>query len=232
MKKYKKYLMIFLGLVCVFLFLGHKDQLKESIQSWGFPLIHTTVVLDPGHGGPDGGAIRGDLMEKDMTLAISLKVRDYLSEQGVMVVMTRETDRDLAAKGTEGLSKRKTEDLHKRLEIINGSQADLFVSIHLNALNETQYRGAQTFYNMQNKESEQFAKQMQASFQKNLANTEREARPIQNVYLIKNAKVPGALAEVGFLSNESERALLADPSYQEKIALSICEAIALYLQKP
>ena len=65
-----------------------------------------------------------------------------------------------------------------------------------------------------------------------MANTEREARPIQNVYLIKNAKVPGALAEVGFLSNESERALLADPSYQEKIALSICEAIALYLQKP
>ena len=231
MGKYKKYFIGFLMLVGIFLILEYKFHVTNTIQSWGLPLAGNTIVLDPGHGGPDGGAVSGDLVEKDVALAISLKVRDYLSEQGVFVVMTRETDTDLAAEDTHGLSRRKTEDLHKRLEILNGSEADLFVSVHLNALPQSQYRGAQTFYNMHNETSEMFAKQLQASFKRNLGNTNRMAKPIQNIYLIKNAEIPGALAEVGFLSNESERELLKDPKYQDKVAFAIYEAIATYLQE-
>lgn len=230
MGKYRKYLMVFIVLMAVFFILEYKYHVTATIQSWGLPLAGHTVVLDPGHGGPDGGAVGEGLVEKDVTLAISLKVREYLSEQGVFVVMTRDTDTDLAAEDTKGLSRRKTEDLHKRLKILNESDADVFVSVHLNALLQSQYRGAQTFYNMQDQASEAFAKQMQESFKRNLGNTNRMAKPIQNIYLIKNADIPGALAEVGFLSNVSERELLKNSEYQDKVAFAIYEAIATFLQ--
>ena len=231
MRIYKKYLFVFFAMVLLFFVIEYKFHVTEAIESWGLPLVGKTVIIDAGHGGVDGGALATGIVEKDVTLAISLKVREYLSEQGVNVVMTRETDTDLAAEGTKGFSRRKTEDLHKRLKIINESDGDLYVSIHLNALPQSQYRGAQTFYNITNETDKQFAELLQEAFRTELQNTNRVAKPIQNIYLIKNAKIPGVLAEVGFLSNPEERELLKNQKYQERIAQVITDTISNFLQR-
>ena len=122
--------------------------------------------------------------------------------------MTRDEDKDLADKGTRGYSRRKVEDLKKRLEMINKSDIDFFVSIHLNSIPSARWSGAQTFYAPQFKENERAAKFIQDEFKRNLKNTKREAKPINQVYILKHAKKPGVLVEVGSLSNPGERANL------------------------
>ena len=86
---------------------------QSTWDSWNLPLSGKIIYIDPGHGGPDGGAEKGKAIEKDIALSVSLKLRDYLQQQGALVLMTREYDYDLADKDTKGLSRRKTEDLHR-----------------------------------------------------------------------------------------------------------------------
>jgi N-acetylmuramoyl-L-alanine amidase len=216
------------GLIILFFILQYDFVEKDSWGSWNLPLSGKIILLDPGHGGPDGGAGDKDALEKDIALDVSLKVRDYLQEQGALVLMTRETDRDLADKNTRGYSKRKVEDLKIRSKIINKSEADFFVSIHLNSIPSPRWSGAQTFYAPQFKENERAAKFIQDEFRKNLGNTDRRAKPIHHVYILKNAKKPGTLVEIGFLSNPAERANLKKEEYQEKVAAAIYQGIIRY----
>ncbi len=199
-----------------------------STKPWNLPLSGRIIVLDPGHGGPDGGAVGGEVLEKEIALNVAKKLRDYLQQQGALVLMTRETDRDLASPSTRGYSRRKTEDLHERTLFINHSDADLFISIHLNAIPSPRWRGAQTFYYGSLIENERLAKFIQAELRRNLENTHRVAKMIDTVYLLKHAKKPGALVEVGFLSNPDERELLASDHYQTKLAASIYKGVLRY----
>jgi N-acetylmuramoyl-L-alanine amidase len=199
-----------------------------STKSWNLPLSGRIIVLDPGHGGPDGGAVGGDVLEKEIALKVAAKLRDYLQQQGALVLMTREMDSDLADKDTRGYSRRKVEDLRRRVALINESEADLFISIHLNAIPSPRWRGAQTFYYGSLIENERIAKFIQAELRSNLENTNRVAKMIDTVYLLKYAKKPGALVEVGFLSNPQERELLASGHYQTKLAASIYKGILRY----
>ncbi|KYD33078.1 MULTISPECIES: N-acetylmuramoyl-L-alanine amidase CwlD [Bacillaceae] len=199
-----------------------------STKSWNLPLSGRIIILDPGHGGPDGGAVGGDVVEEEVTLKVAEKLRDYLQQQGALVLMTRETDSDLADKDTRGYSRRKAEDLRKRVALINKSEADLFISIHLNAIPSPRWRGAQTFYYGSLIENERIAKFIQAELRRNLENTNRTAKIIDTVYLLKYAKKPGALVEVGFLSNPEERELLASDRYQTKLAASIYKGVLRY----
>nr|WP_275695602.1 N-acetylmuramoyl-L-alanine amidase CwlD [Fredinandcohnia sp. SECRCQ15] len=201
---------------------------KDVWNSWNLPLSGKIIIIDPGHGGVDGGADNGDIQEKDIALSISLKLRDYLQQQGALVQMIRENDVDLASKGTKGYSRRKTEDLKKRVQIINDSEADLFISVHLNAIPSPKWRGAQTFYFGSYKENEAVAKYIQDELRNNLGNTTRQAKSINSVYLLKSSKKPGALVEVGFLSNPDEKALLVQDKYQDKLAASIYTGISRY----
>lgn len=132
------------------------------------------------------------------------------------MLLTREKDEDLASDDTHGYSRRKSEDIRKRVRLIDESDADLFLSIHLNAIPSPKWRGAQTFYDGKYQENEAIAKFIQDELRKNLRNTDRKAKPISGVYLLKHAKKPGALVEVGFLSNPSEEELLASEEYQKK----------------
>jgi N-acetylmuramoyl-L-alanine amidase len=199
-----------------------------STKTWNLPLSGRIIVLDPGHGGPDGGAVGDDVLEKEIALKVATKLRDYLQQQGALVLMTRETDSDLADKDTRGYSRRKAEDLRKRVALINESEADLFISIHLNAIPSPRWRGAQTFYYGSLIENERIAKFIQAELRRNLENTNRAAQIIDTVYLLKYAKKPGALVEVGFLSNPEERELLASDHYQTKLAASIYKGVLRY----
>jgi N-acetylmuramoyl-L-alanine amidase len=206
-------------------------KILSSWRTWNLPLSGKIIVIDPGHGGPDGGASGGDVVEKKVALKISLKLRDYLQEQGAIVIMTRQTDKDLADKFTKGYSIRKTEDLRKRLKIINKSDADLFLSIHLNSLPISKYSGAQTFYALGNDENQALAAFIQDELRRTLNNTERLAKPIHNIYLLRKAEIPGALVEAGFLSNSTERELLSKDKYQDKIAFGIYKGVLRSLTK-
>jgi N-acetylmuramoyl-L-alanine amidase len=213
------------GLLVLFLILQHDFIEDDSWNTWNLPLSGKIILLDAGHGGPDGGAGTGKTLEKDIALEITLKVRDYLQQQGALVIMTRETDTDLADSDTKGYSRRKVEDLKKRLKMINKTDNDLFVSIHLNAIPSSRWSGAQTFYAPHHQENARAAKFIQEELRKNLENTNRKAKPLNQVYILKNAKKPGALVEVGFLSNPGEKAMLKKDSYQEKVAISIYKGI-------
>lgn len=191
------------------------------------PLTGKVIVLDPGHGGKDGGAVsEAGLVEKEVALAISLKLRDYLQEAGALVIMTRETDRDLADAGAR---KRKAQDLYRRAQLVKSNDPDVFISIHLNAVPSSRWSGAQTFYYPTREENQELARHIQKELVKNLENTHRQARHSGEVYILKTSPVPTALVEVGFLSNPEEAEHLAREPYQNLLAASIYQGIAHYL---
>lgn len=217
---------IILGL---FIFIINKQvSTTHARHSYHHPLSGRTIVLDPGHGGPDGGAKGGGVHEKDVTLAIAKRVQSYLQEAGAYVILTRNEDTDLADEGTTGLSRRKTQDLKQRVKIMEEADPDCVVSIHLNAIPSSRWRGAQTFYYPNKEENKRLAIFIQHAMKSGLNNTDRLAKMIPHIYILKRAQVPAALVEVGFLSNPDERALLKTEPYQQKIAESIYLGISRY----
>ncbi|WP_045514126.1 N-acetylmuramoyl-L-alanine amidase CwlD [Bacillus amyloliquefaciens] len=223
--KWLGFLLGFIILLCLFRFQFHND---DSWRPWSLPLSGKIIYLDPGHGGPDGGATGSNHLEKDITLEVASRVRDYLQEQGALVIMTRETDTDLAPEGMKGYSRRKAEDLRKRVELINRSEAELYISIHLNAIPSPKWSGAQSFYYGKYEENEKVAKYIQDELRINLENTTRKAKRIHGIYLMQNVTKPGALVEVGFLSNPAEAKRLSQPKYQDKIASSVYKGVLRY----
>ena len=200
------------------------------------PLSGVKVVIDPGHGGMDGGASYGDTVERDITLAMSLKLEKLLKSQGATVVMTRTKEGDALAEHTPDedyptTRARKRADLLLREEIMNNSEADLVISLHVNAVPEERWRGAQVFYHAQGHEGgELLAKSIQGSIRKNIGNTEREALSIKQVYILKKAKAPAVLVETGFLSNNAERELLISDKYQKQMVEAIAEGVRVFVE--
>lgn len=216
------------GLAVLFLILQYDFTENDSWESWNLPLSGKIIYLDPGHGGVDPGAGEEDPFEKEIALNVSLKLRDYLQQQGALVIMTRETDVDLADRGLKGYSKRKVQDLTRRLTLINDSEADFFASIHLNAIPSSKWRGAQTFYSTKYKENKRAAKLIQDELRRSLENTDRDAKAANSLYMLKHTNKPGVLVEIGFLSNPEEAANLKQETYQEKVAASIYQGILRY----
>lgn len=197
---------------------------------WSMPLSGKSILLDAGHGGPDGGAVsRSGAIEKDLNLAIVLYLRDYLQQAGAVVTLTREGDYDLARPETKGYSKRKTEDLLRRAGRIEQQQPDLTLSIHMNSIPSPRWSGAQTFYYSGNAEGKRLADEIQAEIRASLENTDRIAKTNDSVYLLKTSRMPTALVEVGFLSHPGESRLLADEAYQKKVAAAVYRGILTYL---
>ncbi|MFC7678115.1 N-acetylmuramoyl-L-alanine amidase CwlD [Paenibacillus sp. GCM10028914] len=201
----------------------------HTVKYWNLPLAGKVIALDPGHGGPDGGAVsKQGIIEKDVNLAVTLYLRDYLQQAGALVVMTREGDYDLASTETKGYSKRKTEDLKKRVRLIEDSRADMFVSIHLNSIPSNRWSGAQTFYPPNNDESKSLAEIIQNEIKHNLENTQRIAKKDDTVFLLQALRIPSTLVEVGFLSHPQESEMLRDEKYQRKVAASVYKGILRY----
>ena len=138
--------------------------------------------------------------------------------------MTRYGDYDLSANYAE---LRKRSDLSRRANIINRSNADIYLSIHLNSDVSTTWKGAQVFYNTINEKNEQIAKIMQEQLGKDL-NSKRKYKKLNDHYLYNRVKIPGVLIEVGFISNPNERYLLRQKDYQKKVAFSIKDGLVSY----
>lgn len=193
------------------------------------PSLTKVIVLDPGHGGVDPGAVsKTGVKEKDINLKIAVYLKEYLEQSGAVVIMTRTEDVGLYSSGGS-IRQMKNEDLKKRKEIVQNSGGDIFITIHLNSFQQTQYYGAQTFYPKDNTTSKLLAE----SIQKELVNTldksnKRVALAKDGVYVIKGLEIPTALVECGFLSNVNEEKLLKTSNYQKKIAWAIYVGIQNY----
>lgn len=180
------------------------------------------VLVDPGHGGPDGGAVAEDgTLEKDINLAISLYLRDFLAVSGVPVAITRESDMSLHSEDAVTIREKKISDLHHRLALYE--QSALVISIHQNRFEQPQYRGAQVFYSDNNADSAPLSQALQNSIIKHLQpDNKREVKAASdNVFLMYHTTVPAVLVECGFLSNPQELALLKDDGYRREIAWAI-----------
>lgn len=219
MLKYKIcVLFLFVLILCGFSFVSADED--------NFPLLGKVIYIDPGHGGLDPGAMYSGVMEKNINLQISEKLQKNLLSLGAIVYMTRYGDYDLSVNNTIN---RKRSDLSRRGNIINKSDCDLFISIHLNAEETGLYRGAQAFYSDNNKKNIVLAKTFQQEFRNSL-NSTRKYKKSNDLYLQKRINRPGILLEVGFLSNSNERYLLKQETHQEKIATVIVTGVIKYFK--
>ncbi len=228
---------ICLGAVTVLLFGAYLERtLGSSAVSAGVtakPQTGLVIILDAGHGGIDGGAVSKDgTVEKDINLAITLKLRDLLSLSGYQVVLTRDTDRSIHSEGAVSIRDIKRSDLQNRLELTNTFPNGIFVSIHQNYYTESKYSGAQFFYSPNHAGSQVLAETLQSLFREKLQpQNERQIKPAgKDLYLMTNIKIPAVLAECGFLSNVTEAALLTEEEYQQKIAFVLYEGLLSYLR--
>ena len=196
--------------ICLFLFLLFFCFFNVAFASE--KQLQNIVILDPGHGGVDPGTVIDDIKEKDINLKIALKVKEKLEQKNITVLLTRDGDYDLAS---PEVNRRKKSDFDHRIQRINESGANYYISIHLNYLENKSYFGPQVFYTKENKD---LAIQMQNDFNKTL-NVNREAKKIPNtIYMYSKLKVPGVLIECGFLSNDEERKKLLDDNYIDNLA--------------
>lgn len=187
------------------------------------------VLIDPGHGGEDGGAIAADgTVEKNINLAISLPLADMLRVCGYRVELTRDGDYSIYDAGLPTIREKKASDLKNRLVLFDKSR--MTISIHQNHFSQSQYSGAQIFYGVNNAESEPLAKSVRKSILEMLQpeNTRELKKGTDDVYLLSHTKVPAIFVECGFLSNPGELAKLKDGEYQQKMAYAIACGVIAY----
>lgn len=187
------------------------------------------IIIDPGHGGEDGGAVsRSGLPESSFNLAISFRLNDLLNLLGYDTKMIRTTDISIYTKG-ETLSQKKASDLKERVNLINNTEDALVLSIHQNHYPDERYSGAQVFYAKADG-SEPLAKTLQEALVTKLnPASSRKSKKSSGVYLMEHIRCPGVLIECGFLSNAAEEAMLKDPEYQKKLCSVIATATSQYL---
>lgn len=183
------------------------------------------VVIDPGHGGADPGAVSATgLQEKDITLAISLHLERLLQRAAMHVFLTRRDDTDLA---DPDASIRKSQDLGRRVAVAARSGAHVFISVHANSSPSPVWSGAQTFYYPNRAADQRLAELIQDRLVAHLGPNRRRAAS-GDYYVLRESSMPSVVVEVGFLSNPEEAARLGTPDYQKRVAEAIYMGILDY----
>ena len=194
---------------------------------------YTTVIIDAGHGGEDGGTSSASgLVEKDVNLEISQILCDMLRANGINVAMTREDDRLLYDRNVNYQGRRKKLDLAARLAVADNTPDAIFVSIHMNSFTDPRYAGLQVWYSSNNADSLPLAELIRtenaATLQPQNHRACKEATSAIN--LLHNAKCPAVLVECGFLSNPDEAALFETHEYRQKVAFMLFCSITEFLK--
>ena len=192
-----------------------------------------TVVLDAGHGGEDGGANGGGLIEKDLNLDITLRVATLLREQGVSVILTRDTDILLYDKNSDYEGKKKYQDVRRRLEIAKEQENPVLISIHMNSFSQSKYSGLQVWYSKNDSRSRILANLIQANVKNQLqpSNKRTTKEATSSIFLLHNASFPAVLIECGFLSNPDEASALGDENYRQQLSNIIFKSIMDYISQ-
>ncbi len=189
----------------------------------------TVILVDPGHGGIDGGTGRGPLLEKNLNLDIAMKTRNWLQKSGFTVKMSRDSDVDLSSLYPSPIQSRHKRDLQNRLVMIRKESPALFISIHINSSTQPKDKGPLVFYAVESSEGKVLATEVQSALNQVAVSTQRPVGR-KNLFLIRHAPCPGVLAEMGFVTNEVDAKRLLDASYRDKLARAMAEAVKRYLQ--
>lgn len=195
-------------------------------KSWSWTVGNQTILIDAGHGGVDPGAVGKNSLEKDITLAVSKRVKVLVQQAGGKTVMVREEDVDLGT--AQGLLKRKREDLAQRIQLAKDEQADVYLSIHVNSSPKEKLTGPQVFYYADSVEGKLLAQSIQEQLNL-LAGGKRIAKGNQELFILKKANEAAVMVELGFLSNAEEEQKLNDSSYQQQLAVAVYQGLANYL---
>ena len=190
------------------------------VDSYIMPLKGKIIYLDPGHGGVDNGASYQDIYEDVINLEICYEIKSKLENIGATVYMTRYDDYDLS---NNDVSYRKKSDLYNRAKIINESNSDIYLSIHLNYINSSKWNGAQVFFTNKNNSNSVIAASIQNRF-----NNNRKSMIIKDRYMYNLIHKPGVLIELGFLSNSKDRDTLLNNKKREVLINSIVDGIVDY----
>ena len=204
---------IFVFLLCLLLL---NINVKSSLYLSG-----KYIIIDPGHGSKDNGTSYNDILEKDLNLSISKILEQELIKKGASVSLLREDDYDLSSPNSK---RRKRSDFNNRIDFINKSNADIYLSIHINYLDNNKYSGSQVFYYGDN--NKELANTIQMYLNK--INTPRSIKVMPRVYMYNKLNIKGVLIECGFISNNKDRNNLIKSDYQQLLAKTITDALIDY----
>ena len=222
-------LLALFGIFAAILWQGNAVNVSKNLeleQGGGFAL-----VIDPGHGSVDGGAVGTDgTVEARINLAIGLQMEEIARLVGVETVMTRSGDADLHDEDAETIRQQKISDLKNRVARVNGVSGGVLVSLHQNSMPQAHsVRGAQVFY-AETEGSQELAGAVQDALNAVINNQNKDTKAAGGgVYLMKNVEIPAILVECGFLSNREEAALLNTQEHQTRLALTILAAVLSHL---
>lgn len=230
----KRKILIYLGIVS-FLFLAMLFFFQNHAPAHLFTAPRNgVIVIDAGHGGIDGGASTDQLMEKDVNLAVALMLRTFLIEKGFRVIMTREEDVSLDSLDHSSQSRHRR-DLSARTSIINGSHAELFVSVHADSnARRPSADGSIVLYAEQLPHNQYLALCIQRALNGITVNGEKRTvhdPRVGDFYLLNHAQIPGVIVETAFLSNAAEHELLKQDAFREQLARAICLGIEQYFSQ-
>ena len=217
-------------LVALFAFTFQTANLNNTVQTVSLPVSNKVIVVDAGHGKPEEGAQSSNgTTEAETNLKIALKLQTLLEQSGATVILTRSDENAIYDLDKTTLREKKVSDIHNRVKIGNESSADIFVSIHLNKIPQSQYYGWQCFYKQNDEKSTNLAKSIQANLNDAIQKeNKRVAMKLDSVYIMKHVEIPISIVECGFLSNPEEEAQLLTDEYQDKLAWGIYNGIMDY----
>lgn len=205
-------------------FLSETSSEDEIVE-----ITYPTVVLDAGHGGFDPGKVGiNGVLEKDINLAIVIKLKELLEEKGFTVYLTRDSDNLLASPNS---TSQKKDDMIARIQLISEINPFFTISIHQNSFTDPSVNGPQVFYYKDSVESATMAQVLQDILNSQL-NPQKKRQPQANAnyYLLTRTPTPTVIVECGFLSNQTEADLLAQDSYQDQVARAIFSGIVAYYE--
>ncbi len=224
-----------LGIGCSSLLFERRYDSVPADNGWDAESV--LVVLDAGHGGEDGGCVGADgTYEKDLNLAVTLRIYEMLSAMGIRCVLTRSSDMllyDLYGELSDYDGVKKVYDLKNRVKYAEEFENAVFISIHMNTFSRSEYSGLQVWYSKNSEGSSRLA-DMVASYGKSYLQRENDRATKQadsSIYVLDRIKIPAVLIECGFLSNTDECARLSDEEYQGALALTIASAVTEYLSE-
>ena len=229
--RFRRFFAIYLAVVLAVLYLAHWGS--QAVTTWLEDRSmdeRVCFIIDPGHGGIDGGATScTGMLESHLNLRIALRLDDLLHFLGYQTQMVRSTDTSIYTEG-DTIAAQKVSDLKNRVKLVNSTANAILVSIHQNTFSDSRYSGAQVFY-AGDDWSRSLGQQMQSALVAHLSpDSKRQARPSKGIYLMQHIERPGILVECGFLSNPEEDAKLKDPAYQKKLICVIGTCLAEYIK--
>lgn len=213
---------------------GNENKSFDIKQVSALPVSNKVIIVDAGHRSEKTVVqlVQRGIDEAELNLKIALKLQNLLEQSGSTVILTRSDDTSIYELDKKTLSQKKVSDIKNRVKIGNESNADIFISIHMNKIPQVQYSGWQTFYSIKSEKGKLLAEHIQNALNETIdKKNNRLPKSINNIYIIDHIEIPVTLVECGFLSNQEEFSLLLQDDYQDKLAFGIYRGIMDYFEE-